>query len=111
MKKSSKKDKLYLVEEDISNYYVIENGWWYYCNLRGNVTAYHNRNRIHAQKAKADPKLCPKCNLVWAREYCSNTKIANSRLLPNFPKYKLEKSECYFCNPKASYNTKLTKNK
>jgi len=99
MTKSSKKEKLYSPEDDRENYLELKNGWWYYCSLRGNVTAHHNRNRIHAQKAKADPKLCPKCNYVWAREYCVTTKITNSVLLTDFPRYKLDKKVCMFCKP------------
>ena len=97
MTKSSKKEKLYSIEDDIENYFELRNGWWYYCGLRGSVPSHHNRNRIHAQKAKADPKLCPKCNYVWAREYCSTTKTINSILLADFPKYKLTKRVCIFC--------------
>ena len=97
MKKSSKEEKLYSREKDEENYLELKNGWWHYCSLRGYVSKHHNRSRIHAQKAKADPKLCPKCNYVWAREYCPATKTSNSVLLTDFPKYKLTKEVCMFC--------------
>mgnify|MGYP003132088105 CR=1 FL=1 len=97
MTKSSKKEKLYSIEDDIENYLELKNGWWCYCSLRGGVSSLHNRTRIHAQKAKADPKLCPKCNYVWAREYCASTKTSNSVILTDFPKYKLNKEVCMFC--------------
>ena len=61
MKKSS---KLYLVEEDIKDYYELENGWWHYCGMRRDIVTPKGRTRIHAQKARAEPRLCPKCNFV-----------------------------------------------
>ena len=97
MTKSSKKEQLYLIEDDVENYLELENGWWYYCGLRGNRSLYYNKNRIHAQVEKSAPRLCPKCNYVWAREYCSTTKTTNSVLLSDFPKYKLTKKVCIFC--------------
>ncbi len=99
----NKKDKLYLVEEDIQNYINLENGWWYYCSMRRDKVIHKRKVRSHTQKSKSEPRLCPKCNFVWAREYCSINKIANSILLPDFPKYKLKKLECYFCNPKGAF--------
>lgn len=103
---TKKKEKLYLIEEDISNYYELENGWWVYCGLKRDRSIKRGRSRVHAQKAKSDPKLCPECDYVWAREYCSTTKTTNSILLTNFPKYKLEKQVCYFCKPETERQKK-----
>jgi len=95
-----KKDKLYLVEEDIENFRTLENGWWHYCSMRRDKVVNKRRVRSYTQQSKLEPKLCPKCNFVWAREYDAQLKITNSILLPNFPRYKLELLDCQFCkNP------------
>lgn len=92
------KDKLYKFEDDIENHDTLENGWWYYTGLSNDaIVTSKRRLRTCAHLNKQDPRLCTKCNYVWAREYDSDTKITASILLPDFPKYGLKKQICYFC--------------
>jgi len=91
----AKKD-LYNYEDDIENFETLLNGWWIYTGFEVSKVK-NSSGRIHAQKEKSDPKICPKCDFVWAREYVGGTM--NSRLLPDFPRYKLKEAVCYFCVP------------
>ncbi len=95
-----KSTKLYKIEDDIDNYYDLENGWWIYNGMsRDNSIQVKYYRGIRYQEDKSKPRLCPECNYAWSREYDSTTKTTASILLPDFPKYKLEKHVCYFCKP------------
>ena len=90
------KEDSYNYEDDMENYATLENGWWIYTGFKVNETK-DRRGRIHAHRDKSDPKICPKCDFVWAREYVQQTM--NSILLSDFPRYKLKEAVCYFCVP------------
>ena len=92
----NKKEDLYSIESDIDNYDNLKNGWLYYINQRNN-DKYKMGRRIQHNKDKSNPRICPKCDFVWAREYVSRTM--NARLLVDFPRYGLKKAVCYFCVP------------
>ena len=92
------KEKLYLIEEDIENFYELENGWWGYTGIKREAMKHTGlRSRVHAHVEKADPRLCPECGHVWMRQYDAQFKLENSVLLSDFPKYNLKKELCHFC--------------
>jgi len=88
-------EKLYLIEEDIENFYELENGWWVYTGIKRETIKYDGlRSNAHVG---VDPRLCPECGHVWMIQYDSKQKLKNSVLLSDFPKYNLKKEVCYFC--------------
>tara|TARA_Y100001938_G_scaffold145729_1_gene223037 strand:- start:47 stop:376 length:330 start_codon:yes stop_codon:yes gene_type:complete len=92
----NKNNDLYTIEDDIKNLDNLLNGWWWYTNQREYAFPKGTRT-IANDKEKSNPKICPKCNYVWARENISRT--INSRFLVDFPRYGLKKAVCYFCVP------------
>ena len=89
-------EKLYLIEEDIENFYELENGWWVYTGIKRETIKYDGL-RSNAHVDGVDPRLCPECGHVWMIQYDSKQKLKNSVLLSDFPKYNLKKEVCYFC--------------